>query len=73
MKIEELIKIALDSSRDIYYSSIEYESYQFDKKGIKVNTITNSLGESKSSTRTIVISWDTIIDITNDEDIYMII
>ena len=71
MKVEEIIRVALDSNKDIYYTSIEYDSYQFDKRGIKVGTILCGLQDK--NIRTIIISWDTIEDIMNNEDIHQII
>ena len=71
MKVEEIIRVALDSNKDVYYTSIEYDSYQFDKRGIKVDTILCGLQDK--NVRTIIISWDTIHDIMNNEDIHQII
>ena len=71
MKVEEIIRVALDSNKDVYYTSIEYDSYQFDKRGIKVDTILYGLQEK--NIRTIIISWNTIHDIMNNEDIHQII
>ena len=71
MKVEEIIRVALDSNKDVYYTSIEYDSYQFDKRRIKVDTILCGLQDK--NVRTIIISWDTIHDIMNNEDIHQII
>ena len=70
MKVEEIIRVALDSNKDIYYTSIEYDSYQFDKRGIKVDII---CGLREKHTRTIIISWGTIEGIMNSENIYQMI
>lgn len=71
MKIEELIKVALDTNNDIYYTFFDSDSYQLDKRGIKVDLIVRKYQES--DIKTIIIGWDTINNILNDENIYKVI
>ena len=71
MKIEELIKVALATNNDIYYTFFDCDSYQLDKRGIKVDLIVRRYQER--DIKTIIIGWDTIHNILNNENIYKVI